>query len=76
MICPANVSRSNDGGAQTRIRERLGPARKRLDLVPVVMGDGNRPFLGEISSEDVLLGNPTTCIQGDRVTHLVFPVAR
>jgi len=47
-----------------------------IDLVPVVMGDGNRPFFGEISSQDVLLGNPTTCIQGDRVTHLVFPVAR
>jgi len=47
-----------------------------VDLVPVVMGDGNRPFFGELSSEDVLLGNPTVCIQGDRVTHLVFPVAR
>lgn len=47
-----------------------------VDLVPVVMGDGNRPFFGEISSEDVLLGDPTTCIQGNRVTHLVFPVAR
>jgi dihydrofolate reductase len=47
-----------------------------VDLVPVVMGNGNRPFFGEISSEDVLLGDPTTCIQGNRVTHLVFPVAR
>ncbi len=47
-----------------------------VDLVPVVMGDGNRPFFGAISSQDVLLGDPTTCIQGDRVTHLVFPVAR
>jgi hypothetical protein len=27
-------------------------------------------------SEDVLLGNPTVCVQGDRVTHLVFPVLR
>ena len=45
-----------------------------VDLVPVVMGAGNRPFFGELSAEDVLLGNPTTCIQGDRVTHLVFPV--
>jgi dihydrofolate reductase len=45
-----------------------------VDLVPVVMGDGNRPFFGRLSSEDVLLGNPTTCIQGDRVTRLVFPV--
>jgi dihydrofolate reductase len=47
-----------------------------VDLVPVVMGEGNRPFFGKLSSEDVLLGNPTTCIQGDRVTHLVFPVTR
>jgi dihydrofolate reductase len=47
-----------------------------VDLVPVVMGEGNRPFFGKLSSQDVLLGNPTTCIQGDRVTHLVFPVVR
>ena len=47
-----------------------------VDLVPVVMGAGNRPFFGKLSSEDVLLGNPTVCVQGDRVTHLVFPVMR
>lgn len=47
-----------------------------VDLVPVVMGEGNRPFFGNLSSKDVLLGDPTTCIQGDRVTHLVFPVLR
>lgn len=47
-----------------------------VDLVPVVMGAGNRPFFGEIASGDVLLGNPTTCIRGDRVIHLVFPVMR
>ena len=45
-----------------------------VDLVPVVMGEGNRPFFGKLSSEDILLGNPTVCVQGDRVTHLVFPV--
>jgi dihydrofolate reductase len=45
-----------------------------VDLVPVVMGEGNRPFFGKISSEDILLGNPTVCIPGDQVTHLVFPV--
>jgi len=44
-----------------------------MDLVPVVMGSG-RPFFGELSVEDVPLGDPTVCIQGDRVTHLVFPV--
>jgi dihydrofolate reductase len=47
-----------------------------VDLVPVVMGEGNRPFFGRLSSEEVPLGNPTVCVQGDRVTHLVFPVAR
>jgi dihydrofolate reductase len=46
-----------------------------IDLVPVVMGAG-RPFFGHLAVEDVPLGNPTTCIQGDRVTHLAFPVIR
>ena len=27
-------------------------------------------------THDVLLGNPSVCVQGDRVTHLVFPVVR
>ena len=47
-----------------------------VDLVPVIMGDGNRPFFGTISHEDVLLGNPTLCRPGDRVIHLIFPVTR
>jgi dihydrofolate reductase len=47
-----------------------------VDLVPVVMGEGNRPFFGQLSADDVLLGNPTVCVQSDRVTHLVFPVQR
>ena len=45
-----------------------------VDLVPVVIGKG-RPYFGEMSLEDVALGDPTVCIQGDRVTHLVFPVS-
>jgi dihydrofolate reductase len=45
-----------------------------VDLVPVVMGEGNRPFFGALTSGEVLLGNPSVCVQGDRVTHLVFPV--
>ena len=44
-----------------------------VDLVPVVMGHG-RPYFGTSSLDDALLGDPTVCIQGDRVTHLVFPV--
>jgi dihydrofolate reductase len=47
-----------------------------VNLVPVVMGEGNRPFFGQLSSNDFLLGNPTVCVQGDRVIHLVFPVQR
>jgi len=46
-----------------------------VDLVPVVMGEGNRTFFGELSAQDVMLGNPTVCVQGDRVVHLV-PVLR
>ena len=44
-----------------------------VDLVPVVMGQG-RAFFGNLSVEDVPLGDPTQCVQGDRVTHLMFPV--
>jgi dihydrofolate reductase len=44
-----------------------------VDLVPVVMGQG-RPFFGELSMDDVPLGDPIECVQGDRVIHLVFPV--
>jgi dihydrofolate reductase len=47
-----------------------------VDLVPVVMGAGSRPFFGELSSGDVMLGNPTLCVPGDRVIHLEFPVQR
>jgi dihydrofolate reductase len=46
-----------------------------IDLVPVVMGEG-RPFFGKLTVDDVVLGDPTVCIQGDQVTHLVFPVRR
>ena len=33
-------------------------------------------LFGELSAQDVPLGNPTVCVQGDRVIHLVFPVQR
>lgn len=45
------------------------------DLVPVVMGEG-RPYFGGPSMDDAPLGDPTVCIQGDRVTHLLFPAPR
>lgn len=43
-----------------------------IDLVPVVMGGGRR-FFGDVAVADVVLGDPTSCVQGDRVTHLMFP---
>ena len=46
-----------------------------IDLVPVVMGGGRR-FFGNTTVEDLPLGDPTTCIRGDQVTHLRFPVIR
>ena len=47
-----------------------------VDLVPIVMGSG-RPYFGELAGGVTRrLGNPTTTIQGDRVTHLVFPVVK
>jgi dihydrofolate reductase len=46
-----------------------------VDLVPVVMG-GGRPFFGALPVGDVPLGDPTECVQGERVTHLVLPVPR
>ncbi len=45
-----------------------------IDLVPVVMGRG-RPYFVDLALQDVPLGDPTVCIQGDRVTHLRFPAA-
>jgi hypothetical protein len=46
-----------------------------VDLVPVVMG-GGRPYFGDLAVADVPLGDPTVCVQGDRVTHLQFPVTQ
>lgn len=46
-----------------------------VDIVPVVMGQG-RPYFGALGIDPVLLGDPTTVIQGNRVVHLVYPVRR
>ncbi len=43
-----------------------------IDLVPVVMGRG-RPFFAGWNVGDALLEDPVVCVQGDRVTHLVYP---
>ncbi len=44
----------------------------RLDLVPIVLGQGIR-FFGEHTGQLRFLGNPRV-IEGDRVTHLMYEV--
>ena len=47
-----------------------------INQVPVIMGSG-RPFFATGSLvEPLRLENPTTVVQGDRVTHLVYDVGR
>ena len=46
-----------------------------LNLVPVVLGSGKSFFGAGGVAEPVLLGNPRV-IEGDRVTHLIYPVQR
>lgn len=46
-----------------------------VDLVPVVMGQG-RAFFSGLATEDAAVGDPIKCIQGDRVTRLLFPVPK
>jgi len=45
-----------------------------IDLAPVIMGSGRRYF-GE-NPAPMRFGDPTTIVQGRRVTHLRFPVER
>lgn len=45
-----------------------------LNLAPAVFGSGIR-FFGEIAEPPLLLENPTV-IEGDRVTHLIYPVRK
>jgi len=45
-----------------------------LNMAPAVFGTGIR-FFGEIAEPPLLLENPTV-IEGDRVTHLIYPVQR
>ena len=47
-----------------------------VNLVPVVFGSG-RPFFATGGlAEPLRLEDPTTIVQGDRVTHLVYDVNR
>lgn len=45
----------------------------RIDLVPVVLGAGRSYFTG---GETVLLLDPSTRIESERVTHLIYPLKR
>jgi dihydrofolate reductase len=45
-----------------------------VDIAPVVFGRG-KPYFGSLG-DSVLLDDPTTVVQGNRVLHLVYPVRR
>ncbi len=47
-----------------------------VHLVPVVFGSGRPFFATGALAGPLLLENPTTIVQGDRVTHLVYDVRR
>jgi dihydrofolate reductase len=47
-----------------------------VNLVPVVFGSGRPFFATDVLPEPLRLENPTTIVQGDRVTHLVYDVSR
>jgi dihydrofolate reductase len=46
----------------------------RVELTPVILGAGI-PFFANLARTPVLLENPTV-IEGDRVTHLIYPVRK
>ncbi len=47
-----------------------------INVVPVVFGSGRPFFATGALAEPLLLEDPTTVVQGDRVTHLVYDVRR
>jgi hypothetical protein len=47
-----------------------------VNQVPVVFGSGRPFFATGRLARPLLLQDPTTIVQGDRVTHLVYPVDR
>jgi dihydrofolate reductase len=46
-----------------------------VNLVPVVFGSGRPFFATGALAEPLRLANPSTVVQGDRVTHLVYDVS-
>ena len=64
--------------------ERLAPGRRDLQVDgaagavrwgDAVLGRG-RPYFGPLGIDPVLLDDPTTVIQSNRILHLVYPVRR
>ena len=47
-----------------------------VNVVPAIFGSGRPFFATGALDEPLLLENPTTIVQGDRVTHLVYDVSR
>ena len=47
-----------------------------MNVVPVVFGSGRPFFASGNLPKPLRLGNPSTIVQGDRVTHLVYDVSR
>ena len=47
-----------------------------VNLVPVVLGSGRPFFATGTLADPILFDNPSQVVQGDRVTHLVYDVAK
>lgn len=47
-----------------------------VNLVPVVFGSGRPFFATGPLADPILLDNPSQVVRGDRVTHLVYDVAK
>jgi dihydrofolate reductase len=47
-----------------------------VNLVPVVLGSGRPFFATGPLADPILLDNPSQVVRGDRVTHLVYDVAK
>jgi hypothetical protein len=47
-----------------------------VNQVPVVLGSGRPFFATDVLAEPLRLETPSTIVQGDRVTHLVYDVSR
>lgn len=74
----ANASMSLDGYIAEHDNTIGVPVVVVTHKVPTQSVDAHpaaRPCFGELT-EDIPLGDPVECVQGKRVTHLVFPVEK